>query len=283
MTNTLMIAGVSTNINSNQKYKIKKRLQKYILKKSNDADLKLFMEHKKIVNIPDSTLLMDENIKWYKSNADGCYYIYIFDMETTEVSYQIKVNHKWDEAVITYVENTSDITSMITGPIGEILFRNHILFQHGIVIHAAAIDWKGKGILFSAPSGTGKSTQAKLWRRIKGAKIINEDRPAVRIEKEYVYVHGTPWNGSSPKCTNCSVPLSAIVMIEQSEENSIELLKSREGISRVLPRCFLPYYDGELMQIAMYNIEKIIDIVPIYLLKCRPEREAVELVYQCVK
>jgi hypothetical protein len=280
----LNIAGILININSSDSFKINKELECFFSSGKQDTDVLVSLESCIEIPFPDSTLLLDERMKWFHNpNKDKKFSIYIYGRELNSAIYRLQVNSTWDEADITYLKNDSDIISSFIGPIGEILFRNRILFHQGIVIHAAAIEWEGKGILFSAPSGTGKTTQANLWRKYKKAEILNADRPAIRVLDNLPYIYGTPWNGSSPKCKNHYVPLSTIVMLEQAEKNSIRRLEGKEAISHMMPRCFLPYYDEDIMNLAIDNLEKIIAVTPVYLLQCRPDKEAMEMVYQCVR
>lgn len=169
------------------------------------------------------------------------------------------------------------------GSVGEVIFRTTILFNQGIVIHAAAIEYEGKGVVFSAPSGTGKSTQANLWVKHKGARILNGDRPCLRISKSSIDVYGTPWSGTSKLFLNQKAPLAAIIMLEQSKTNELCQLSAADALRMLVPRCYLPYYDENLMTLALENIGLIIKETPIYLLKCRPDLEAVELVAKCLK
>ncbi len=168
------------------------------------------------------------------------------------------------------------------GSAGEVLFRTTILLRQGIVIHSAAVDCSGSGIIFSAPSGTGKSTQANLWRKHKGAVVLNGDRPALRVVDGRVYVYGTPWSGSSPDSVNKSSPLKAIVMLEQSDANSIRQLEKPEAVRYLMPRCYLPYGVADLLERAVDNMDSIIERVPVYLLRCRPDAEAVEITGKCL-
>lgn len=232
---------------------------------------------------PEGNLLMNEGFPWFQRSSDGHVSVHIYSEASKEIEYMLDVDENWQNASISFLENTSDIEYSLSGALGEILFRNHILFHQGIVLHAAAIEWQGKGILFSAPSETGKSTQARLWKEYMGAKILNGDRPAIRIIDNIPHVFGTPWSGSSCEFLNDHAPLSAIVMLEQASENSIRRLSNFEAVSKLMPRAFLPYYSDKLMGLAIANLENIITSTPIYLLKCKPDREAVELVYQCVK
>jgi len=188
----------------------------------------------------------------------------------------------WKECLITFGRKYKKPLDYITGAFGEIMFRNRILFHQGIVLHASAIEWEGQGILFCGPSGMGKTTQANLWKKHKGAGMINADRPALRIIGNTPYVYGTLWNGSSKEFKNRSMPLRAIVVLEQAVKNSVHSLDGREAARRLLPRSFLPYYQPEIMDLALCNLENIIALVPIYHLLCRPDNEAVELVYQCL-
>lgn len=92
----------------------------------------------------------------------------------------------------------------------------------GITLHASTISYKDKAVLFTAPSGTGKSTQATLWRdNVEGAFIINDDTPALRIKDGIITVYGIPWSGTSTINRNCRVEYGAIVNVKRSKANSI--------------------------------------------------------------
>lgn len=54
-----------------------------------------------------------------------------------------------------------------------------------LVLHSAYIVTRGgEGILFSGPSGIGKSTQAALWERFAGARTVNGDRALVPARRK---------------------------------------------------------------------------------------------------
>jgi len=166
--------------------------------------------------------------------------------------------------------------------IGEVVFRTSILANDGIVVHSAGIDCEGNGILFCGPSGMGKSTQANLWKEHKNAQILNADRAALRLIDGSVYVFGTPWSGSSRENMNSRAALRGIFFLQQAKENSISFLKPSEALNYMLPRCFLPFGSEELMDMALSNIERILEKVPSFLLRCLPNYEAVEMVSDCL-
>ncbi len=280
----IKIAGIRIQIHSEIPLKRNKKINHFSFKTPCQADLKVSFLSCPDILIPDDTLLLDEKIQWGRNNGtENEVSVFINNEEAKKAVYCLQVNKLWNNAVITYQNNYKDILSLFLGTLGEILFRNCILFHQGMVIHAAAIEWNGKGIMFSAPSGTGKTTQANLWRRYKGAKIINADRPAVRVIDGTPWVYGTLWNGSSARYKNRSVPLSAIILLEQANKNEVRRLDGKEAVSRLMPRCFLPYYQEDIMKLAFDDLEGIIAVTPVYLLSCRPDYEAVELVYQCLK
>ena len=164
--------------------------------------------------------------------------------------------------------------------LGEVLFRNALIRRGGVQIHSAAINYDGKSILFSAPSGTGKTTQARLWMKYFGASMIQGDRPVVIVKNDEALACGTPWLGSDPLFENICVPVRAIVFLERASVNEIRELSAKETIHLITPRCFLPYFAKEMMQRAVDVVENIIKTVPCFLLKCTPEREAAELLYK---
>lgn len=186
----------------------------------------------------------------------------------------MEVDRQWRNAVL---QGDNKSGCLLEGPLGEVLFRCAMIGRGGVQIHSAAINRAGKGILFSAPSGLGKTTQAHLWVKHCGATMLNGDRPLVRLADDEALVCGTPWSGSDPVYRNEQLPLGAIVFLERSLENRVEELSNEQAVNRIMPRCFLPYFSTEMMGEALTNLESILRRVPCYLLYCKPERAAAEL------
>lgn len=154
---------------------------------------------------------------------------------------------------------------------------------NGLMLHCALIEYQGQGIAFTAPSQTGKSTQAELWRKHKGANVLNGDRAIIRVEKDGVYAYGSPWAGSSDLFFNVKVPLKMIVVLEQAKQNTIRPLSQSEGLGWFIQGTSLPFWQEEMFEMGMQTLEGIITQTPMHLLSCLPDEGAVECVYQCLK
>lgn len=157
-------------------------------------------------------------------------------------------------------------------------FENPLLYYQAFLLHSSFISWQNNGILFTAPSGTGKSTQADLWKKYEDADIYNGDRTIIRkIDGKY-YGFGSPYAGSSGIYRNESAPIKAIVVIEQGPDNVIRRLHGREA--------FLPLFRETLMNTWNKEyMEKMTDLlmdaayqIPVYHLSCRPDQDAVNTV-----
>lgn len=154
----------------------------------------------------------------------------------------------------------------------------HMIVQNnGILFHSSYINWNGNGILFTAPSGTGKSTQADLWCEHEKAELINGDRSAVLSTEDGVVVYGIPFSGSSGICKNITTPLKAIVYLQQAPENVLMKLKGRQAFARVWEGCSVNVWNRDDMEKCSQTVMDIITRVPVYLLQCTPDQRAVEL------
>ena len=270
------------------------RIQDFLVSDYRKADLAISLRSQDLINIPEGKIIADENIKWLQkpSGQDG-YLLYTTEKSLGRLLTLADIDSDWRNGSIKYFnnENKSDEdnykiqTEIYVYVLMGVMFRYSLFHHGGIVIHASALEWKGKGILFSAPSGTGKSTHVKLWQEYmgKGVKVLNDDTPAIRFKADQPYVYGTPWSGSSQIHCNGNAPVEAIVLLEQSGVNSIHPLSTQEAILKLMPRAFLPYFDQNMMNKALDIFERVVSSVPVYLLQCRPDREAVELAYQCLK
>ena len=154
----------------------------------------------------------------------------------------------------------------------------HLLTLHnGFLLHASFIEHEGRAILFTAPSETGKSTQAKLWCDHAGAELVNGDRAAVRLIDGEVCACGIPFSGSSPVRRNVTLPLKAIVYLSQAPENTIHRLWGVRAFRRVWEGCTVNTWDREDVEKATKTVGDVVSRIPIYLLACTPDVRAVEL------
>jgi hypothetical protein len=220
-----------------------------------------------------------ENLRLLMEPQQGGYSFYLEREDSRAVICRLDVDSEWKRASMHYVKTEPQHGYLTLGVLGNLLIRNKIVPYGGLAMHASAIIHEGKGMMFTAPSGTGKSTHASLWEMYYGATVINDDCPPIRIIDGTPYVFGSPWSGSSAKFANKMAKLHGIVILEQSKQNVISPIGSSECAAMLLPRCYMPYYDVNMMDIAMKSLENIIKTVPVYLLKCRPDKEAVDLVF----
>lgn len=155
------------------------------------------------------------------------------------------------------------------------------LLQRGCpVLHASFVEHKGQAILFTAPSETGKSTQANLWRQYAGARIINGDRVLLGRRGDTWYAHGFPACGSSNICENRSVPLGAIVVLSQSKENRVIPMPAAQKIKSLVSGMVLYAWNGPDLDMTLELAQDIANKIPIVQLACRPDKEAVEVLGQ---
>ena len=150
-----------------------------------------------------------------------------------------------------------------------------------LLFHASFVDYKGEGIIFTGPSGVGKTTQAQLWEKYLDAEIVNGDKVFVRNIGDSTFAYGSPWKGSSEYCLDRKSVLKAIVILRQAQNNRVRRLDATAAES-LMPHAFLPYWDEKCMENAIAAFDKLICRVPVLLLECKPDEEAVRLTFEAV-
>ncbi len=154
----------------------------------------------------------------------------------------------------------------------------------GAVLHGSSIAYKGRGVIFSAPSGTGKSTHTGLWKQAFGDDVvyINDDKPALRFEGETIQVYGTPWSGKTDLNTNISAPLHAVVFVERGENNAVRRLDLTESIFYLQSQVIQPYHDGDIGSMLIDRMITVAQTVPVYLLTCNMDIEAAHVARKAI-
>lgn len=163
-------------------------------------------------------------------------------------------------------------------------FYSLLLQYDGMMLHASAVVVGGFAYLFSAPSGTGKSTHTALWLQKFGsdAYLLNDDKPALRVFHEGVYAYGTPFSGKYDLSVNERVPLRGIAFLERSETNRMERMTGREALYALLNQTVRPR-DVPLYTKLLHVVQIITQTVPIYKLYCNMDPQAAELSYETMR
>lgn len=146
-----------------------------------------------------------------------------------------------------------------------------------LILHSAAVLHKNCAVLFSAPSGVGKSTQANLWVQRFGAEILNGDRCVIEQTEEGFVAHGSPYAGSSEICKRKSAPLKGIFVLRQAPENSVRALPPAEAFRRLFPQTVVNAWNAEQMQRVTDLLASVTTTLPVCELACRPDIAAAEL------
>ncbi len=163
-------------------------------------------------------------------------------------------------------------------------FHHQLLKFGGMMFHSSCVSVDGKAYLFSAKSGTGKSTHTKLWLKLLGdrAVILNDDKPALRYIDGAVYAYGTPFSGKDPININARAKVGGICFIERAKENSISRLSVAEAIPLILEQTPIRLTNSE-MDTLLSIMDKLLSATPVYKLRCNMDISAAELSYNTMK
>lgn len=193
---------------------------------------------------------------------------------------QIVIESNWPEMKAKYPSWPDELGEyMATGS----SFYKQLLDFGGMMLHSSAVVVDGQAYLFTADSGTGKSTHTKLWLQKFGdrAFILNDDKPALRLEDDGWYAYGTPWSGKHDISVDTRVPLAGIAVVERGEENSIEPFGGITAIHAILKQVNRPK-QKEYREKLLELLDKLITQVPVWKLRCNMEPEAAEVSYQAM-
>ena len=173
----------------------------------------------------------------------------------------------------TYLETIAVLRKVTEG-----LFGFDTLLFHGSVV---AVD--GQAYLFTAKSGTGKSTHTRFWRETFGdrAVMVNDDKPFLRITEDGVLAYGSPWNGKHKLGNNICVPLKAICILERGEENQIQAISGQEASMMLFQQSNRPM-DPRKMPIYMDLIDQLSKKTEFYRMQCNLDPNAAQVAFDAM-
>lgn len=175
-----------------------------------------------------------------------------------------------DKRIDLYLKQKNFVTEYLLSQYALLYILNQA--QNAIFIHGSSIVYHSKGILFCAKSGTGKSTQARLWRTYTDAVPLNDDKNIIVLEKEQLMLYSNPWSGKHQIHQNIVAPIACIVFLRQEKENQVKKLSSEEAMRFLLGQIDPP----KKKSIEIWNkmVDHILEL-PIYSYGCNMEESAV--------
>ena len=192
----------------------------------------------------------------------------IFDKEKKKVTISINPIDIEDLAMKEYV-------------LSGMMFMEIAQKEGFLALHASAISYLDDGILFAAPSKTGKSTHARLWKEKFGSDVsyINDDKPLIFIHQHQFFVTGSPFSGKHALNQNLVKPLKAIIFLEQGQHDDLIKLNRTETLLRLMKNILRPK-DEETWNQLLVIINELIETIPIYLLQATKSFRSVDTVYE---
>ena len=153
-----------------------------------------------------------------------------------------------------------------------------------ILFHGSAVMVDGRVYLFTAKSGTGKSTHTRLWRELFGkrAVMVNDDKPLISLAGDVPTVYGTPWNGKHHLGENISAPLAAICILERAVENTIAELPPMQEFPKILSQTYRKG-SADFMVKTLALLDKLLHNVRVFKLGCNMNIEAARVAYEAMK
>lgn len=155
-------------------------------------------------------------------------------------------------------------------------FERRLMSRPCLILHCAYTEYQGKAMLSSAPSGTGKTTQAELWERYRGSRTVNGDKALLEYNGITWTANGWPVCGTSEICENKTLPVGCIVMLSQAKMNQAWRLRPAEAFKSLYGQITMNRWDQEGTEQKLDLLEQLVGKVPVYHLACDISEDAVK-------
>ena len=162
-------------------------------------------------------------------------------------------------------------------------FAEYLLQHNTLLLHGSTVAVDGKAYLFTARSGTGKSTHTRLWQEVFGnrARMVNDDKPFLEITDSAVLAHGSPWSGKHGLDNNICVPLAGICLLERGPENIIRPATCAEMLPLLLHESYAPQAPGQ-REAYRGLVEALSGRVPLWHMYCNRDPEAAAVAHSAM-
>ena len=164
-------------------------------------------------------------------------------------------------------------------PLDDLLFQHHLAHRGELVVHGAGSWWRAGRSCLAGPSGAGKTTSARLWRRHRPqAVVLSDDRVVLRVRGGRWWAFGTPWHGEGRFQDPAGAPLRGLFLLRQARRTAVRDVGAAEACARLCGLTFPPRWDRVAVDRVLQACARLVRDVPVRELHFRPDRSAVDQV-----
>lgn len=277
---SLSIAGITLRVETDQPLVLDKEFWPFLTEAPNPDFRVCFRQVTALPLIPDEVLHEDLCYRVHPDGRGG-YLRSFFNAPADMVPYALaSYDYFGGNVQVDYLEKGIPCISGMHSSFFHLGFETLLIRRNRLCLHASCVRTHLGGILFSGPSGIGKSTQAQLWCNHRGAKQINGDRPILSRNEGGWLAWGSPYAGSSRCYINESCPVTAIVMLRQAEKCSLRCLNLPEAFRAVWSGLTVCSWDAAFVEAASSLALELIGSVPVLEFACTPDQQAVDYLEQ---
>lgn len=232
-----------------------------------------------VLNSPEGKLVFSDTYKQVYLQGDDAYIRYEGVVDDDLSKAYMRVERKGNLSCVQIKPGCLGCKSVLRA-----MEIEHTSVQNfGVLFHAACIRVNGEAILFTAPSGVGKSTQAQLWCENREAELINGDRCIISQINGRYYMCGVPYCGSSRVSKNVTLPIKAVVYVSRSSQSSAQKLKGINIFRCLWEGCCVNTWNSRDVEQSIELITALAENVPVVKLSCTPDVSAVEALEICLR
>lgn len=277
---SLSIAGITLRMDTDRPLAPGSKFAPFLTEESKPDFLARFRRVAELPPIPEKILHEDVCYRVHP-NGRGGYLRSFFDPPRDDTPYAVATyDYSRGRIQVDYLEKGASCVSEMGNSFFHLGLEAMLIHKNRLCLHAACVQTHLGGILFSGPSGIGKSTQAELWCDNRGAKQINGDRPILSRHEDGWLAWGSPYAGSSRCHINESCPVTAIVMLRQAKECSLRRLSLPEAFRAVWSGLTVYSWDKTFVDAASSLALELIASVPVLEFACTPDMQAVTFLEQ---
>lgn len=280
----LSVAGVRLRLMSQQQFPSDTSFTPFLVQ--NMAEPQYLVEYRLVQQLPPipPKVLYEGQCDRFHASDNGAWVRSFFDAPHSKEPYAVgRYDYQNGRITIAYLEQGKHCVSEFSNSFFHLGLERLMMQEHKFCFHAALIRSHLGSILFSGPSGIGKSTQADLWCKYRDSVLLNGDRPIIGKDHGVWTGWGSPYAGSSRCHVNESCPIAAVVLLKQAPQCSIRRLELREGVRRIYAGLTVYSWEAAFSAAAFDFALEMASELPVYELSCTPDVAAVEILEQTLR